>query len=234
VRLTIVDPLTTEIRTRLSQHADAALAAPMQRYMKSAMPFHGVQTPLRRQLLREVVREHKPHTVERISSACAALWDGAIAREERYCAIDLPQVALGRRAVDLSFLPVWQRFTTEGAWWDFGDAISSPPLGKLLAAFPEMLKPTLRRWATGEDMWLRRAAILAQRGLGESCDAVLLYQCILPSIDSSEFFLRKGIGWALRERGRYAPTEVRTFCAEYHARLSPLTVREGLKHIGAG
>jgi 3-methyladenine DNA glycosylase AlkD len=72
-----------------------------------------------------------------------------------------------------------------------------------------------------------------QRKRGADCDAPLLYACILPSLDSGEFFLRKGIGWALRERARAAPDEVRAFCAEYRERMAPLTRREALKHIGA-
>ena len=59
-----------------------------------------------------------------------------------------------------------------------------------------------------------------------------MYDCILPSIDSDEFFLRKGIGWALRERAYTTPAEVRAFCRKYRDRLSPLTLREALKRIG--
>ena len=94
----------------------------------------------------------------------------------------------------------------------------------------------LRRWATGDDLWLRRAAMLAQRSLAtDAFDAVLLYDCILPSIGTGrfagEFFIRKGIGWALRERAYAAPAEVRAFCKEYAARLAPLTVREAFRVI---
>ncbi len=66
-------------------------------------------------------------------------------------------------------------------------------------------------------------------------DAVLLYDTILPSIGkgkfANEFFIRKGIGWALRERSYAAAEEVQMFCEEYAAQLSPLTVREALKVI---
>ena len=85
-------------------------------------------------------------------------------------------------------------------------------------------------------LWLRRASFLCQRRLkAPHFDAVLLYDCILPSIGAgrfaNEFFIRKGIGWALRERSYAAPDEVQAFCREYASQLAPLTVREALKVI---
>lgn len=68
-----------------------------------------------------------------------------------------------------------------------------------------------------------------QRGLRERCDAHLLYACILPSIESTEFFLQVGIGLALRERAYTALDEVVAFCAEYRVRLAPLTRREAMR-----
>jgi hypothetical protein len=78
--------------------------------------------------------------------------------------------------------------------------------------------------------------MLCQRGLdGLHFDAVLLYDCVLPSIGAGrfadEFFIRKGIGWALRECSYAAPEEVQAFCKEYASQVAPLTVREALKVI---
>jgi 3-methyladenine DNA glycosylase AlkD len=85
-------------------------------------------------------------------------------------------------------------------------------------------------------MWLRRAAMLCQRGLGpETFDARLLYETILPSIGqgkfADQFFIRKAVGWALRERSYVAPDEVVAFCREYASQLAPLTRREAMKAI---
>jgi 3-methyladenine DNA glycosylase AlkD len=111
-------------------------------------------------------------------------------------------------------------------------------LARLLQAEPAVMKPVLRQWANGPSMWLRRAAMLSQRSLKTGFDAVLLYDTLLPSIAggqfAEEFFIRKGMGWALRERSYRAPEEVRAFCAEYADRLSPLTRREALKAANRG
>jgi 3-methyladenine DNA glycosylase AlkD len=167
-----------------------------------------------------------------------ALWRGAKFREERYAALDIARIGRRSRALarSLAMLPVLEEMITRGTWWDLVDDISGDALASLLQAFPRQLKPLLRRWARGDDLWLRRAAILCQRKLGPAdFDAKLLYDTILPSIGqgrfADEFFIRKGIGWALRERSYAAPHEVAAFCREYASALSPLTRREALRVI---
>ncbi len=224
--------LIDELRTALAAHADPRNAAPMQAYMKSALPFFGIKTPERRRLLREVCRRHPIGTAAELAQTVRALWRGASHREERYCAIELARTGSNARLMNLTLLPLFERFIVEGAWWDYCDDISGEAIAQLLRDEPARIEPVLRRWARGRDIWLRRASFLCQRRMKSEFDAKLMYDCILPSIDSDEFFLRKGIGWALRERAYAAPAEVRTFCRNYRDRLSPLTLREALKRIG--
>ena len=132
-------------------------------------------------------------------------------------------------------LPLYKEMIASGAWWDYCDDISGGALAPLLQRYPRTLKPLLRRWARSDNLWLRRAAFLCQRSLKEDFDAVLFYDTILPSIGASafagEFFIRKGIGWALRSRSYSAPDEVMAFLCEYETQLSPLTRREAMKVI---
>ncbi len=209
----------------------------MQAYMKSALPFYGIAAPLRRRLTAEVVKAHPCADTAALAQTMRALWHGARFREERYATAELPR--LGRvhpTLVNLDLLPVAQEMVVSGAWWDLVDDLSANIIARLLARHPGEMKPLLRRWAIGDDLWLRRAAMLCQRNLdGAHFDAVLLYDTILPSIGTGrfagEFFIRKGIGWALRERSYAAPDEVQAFCEEYARQLSPLTLREALKII---
>ena len=231
------EPLIAALRAAFAAHADAAQAAPMQAYMKSALPFYGIAAPLRRRLTAEVVKMHPAHDTAALVRTMRALWRSARFREERYAAVELPR--LGRahpKLVHLELLPLVEEMITSGAWWDLVDDLSGNVLARLLERHPAEVRPTLRRWAHGDDLWLRRAAMLVQRNVSDQAfDAVLLYETILPSIGqarfANEFFIRKGIGWALRERSYAAPDEVKAFCQEYAAQLSPLTVREALKVI---
>ena len=208
----------------------------MRAYMKSALPCYGIASPLRRSLTAALVREQPLPDTATLSATMRALWRGAQQREERYAAMELARVGPHRKLLALSMWPLYEEMIADGAWWDYCDDISAGALAPLLQRHPREVKPLLRRWARGNNVWLRRAAFLCQRTLkGDDFDAVLFYDTILPSIGTSpfagEFFIRKGIGWALRSRSYSAPDEVRAFIREYRAQLSPLTQREAMKVI---
>lgn len=228
-------PVVAAIRAAFAAHADPAQAGPMQAYMKSALRFHGIPAPLRRQLQAQVVREHPCASSAELAAAMHELLEHATAREEWYAAAELPRTGRHRKLLTLELLPVFEAIIAGTAWWDVCDEVSGQSLPVLLQAHPAEMKRTLRRWSRGSDLWMRRAAILAQRKLRGSFDATLLYNCIEPSLDDArfrrEFFITKGIGWALRERSYDAPDEVRAYCAQQAERLAPLTVREALKAL---
>lgn len=223
------------LRKRLAAAADAASAPAMQAYMKSDLPFYGIAAPLRRELTLAWVREQPLPDASTLAETMRTLWRGARFREERYVAMELARSGTHAQLFDSSLLPVFEEMIVDGAWWDYCDDISGAALARLLCEQPRDMKPLLRRWARGENLWLRRAAMLCQRRMKEGFDAKLFYDCILPSIGNSrfahEFFIRKGIGWALRERSYAAPDEVVAFLREYEAQLSPLTRREAMKAL---
>ncbi len=231
-----VPALAAELRAALAAAGDPARAAPMQAYMKSALPFHGVPTPERRALVAQLACGRECADADALAALVLALWRGATHREQRYAALDLLRLPRHRRLIGAGSLPLLQELLVTDPWWDFNDELSGGALQWLLQREPALLKPLLRQWARGENLWLRRAAMLCQRRLKQGFDAVLLYDCILPSLGvapiAREFFIRKGIGWALRERSYEAPDEVRAFCREYAAQLSPLSRREALRVVG--
>ena len=227
--------LADALRVALAAAAEPARAAPMQAYMKSALPFLGLDAPSRRRLVVAVSAMHPLADATELIDTVLQLWRGATHREVRYAALDLLRLPRHKNWADKDWLPMLHEMLVSGAWWDHNDEISGHALGLLLQRHPEAMKPVLRAWAGSRNLWLRRAAMLCQRGLQQGFDAGLLYDCILPSAGDSamakEFFIRKGMGWALRERSYAAPEEVLAFCAEYHAQLSPLTRREALRVI---
>jgi len=228
-------PLLQALDAALRAHAQPAKAGAMQAYMKSAQPFLGIDAPLRRRLVAAAAKDHPITDAPTLQATVLQLWRSATHREQRYAALDLLRVPRHRRLVGIGLLPAVHEMLTTGPWWDHNDEISGQVLPLLLQRHPAEMKPLLRDWARGSDLWLRRAAMLAQRGLKAGFDAVLLYDCILPSLGDTplarEFFIRKGMGWALRERSYDAPDEVQAFCTEYAAQLSPLSLREALKVI---
>jgi 3-methyladenine DNA glycosylase AlkD len=90
----------------------------------------------------------------------------------------------------------------------------------------------MRRWARSDDLWKRRSAIICQLSFKQHTDLALLYECIERAADAPEFFLRKAIGWALREYAKTDPAEVERYVRAQGARLSPLSRRGGVAQRG--
>lgn len=90
------------------------------------------------------------------------------------------------------------------------------------------------RGIDSDDIWLVRSAIIYQLGYGDRTDERRLFEMCARRADHPEFFVRKAIGWALREHAKYAPDSVRTFVGTHRDRLAPLSVREALLRIGPG
>ena len=162
-----------------------------------------------------------------------ALWRGAQHREERYVAMRLCQHRKNKAFQTLDALPMYEEMIVTGAWWDFVDELASHAIGGLLEAYPRELKKAMRAWSRSPDLWKRRTSILCQLRFGDAIDLELLFACIEPSLSSKEFFLRKAIGWALRQLARTHPDAVVRYVGEHEATLSGLSKREALKHVKA-
>jgi 3-methyladenine DNA glycosylase AlkD len=221
-----VDELVETIRQSLRDHADPSLAPGQQAYMKSAMPFLGVRVPEVRRLTTTAARAHPPSGLDDIELAVRTLWDQATHREERYAATALTALPIARGRLEL--LPLLDHMTVTGAWWDHVDEVAHR-VADLHDARPEPTARAVRRWARSDDLWLRRLAILSQLGRRDRVDLALLAEVIEENADDPEFFIRKAIGWALREVARVDPDWVRAFVDEHE--LSPLSRREALKHL---
>jgi 3-methyladenine DNA glycosylase AlkD len=222
-----VAPLVSAIREALRDAADAERAPTMQAYMKSTMPFRGVQVPRVRQITKAAARAHPLLTLGELETAVRTLWDEAAFREERYAASALLASRLGTGRLEL--VPLYDHLATTGAWWDHVDDLAHR-IAELHEAHPIETAAIVRRWSTAPDFWQRRLAIISQLGRKDRLDPGLLAEVIEPNIDDREFFVRKAIGWALREYARVEPEWVRTFVAE-HPGLSGLSKREALKHL---
>ena len=121
-----------------------------------------------------------------------------------------------------------------GAWWDFVDTIATHQLWAILCNEGATMKSVMLAWSADANLWKRRSAILCQIRAKAQTDLDLLYACIEPSLDSREFFLRKAIGWALRQYAWTDPAEVRRYVERNAQRMSGLSRREALKNVGAG
>ena len=222
-----VAPLVSTIRDGLRAAADPERAPGMQAYMKSTLSYLGVPMPVVRSITNAAARTHPPTTLDDLQTAVRTLWDEAAFREERYAASGLLASRIGTGRLEL--VPLYEHLAATGAWWDHVDDLAHR-IADLHDAHPAETAAVVRRWSTADDVWLRRLAIISQLGRRDRLDPALLTDVIEPNVADREFFVRKAIGWALREYARIQPEWVRTFIAQ-HDDLSGLSRREALKHL---
>lgn len=205
--------------------ADPAHAAPMAKYLKNQFGCFGIPAPPRRAIQREILGHWTPDESELIAfvDACWACPE----RELQYAACDL----LLRRARHCSegLIGDAERWITTRSWWDTVDALAHA-VGDLVAAHPALSSVT-DRWIVADDFWLARVAIIHQLHFKHATDATRLFRYCAERTADSEFFIRKAIGWALREYAKTDPDAVIAFVAAHD--LSPLSRREALRRLPA-
>ena len=223
--------LVLAIRTALAGAGDAERAIGQQRYMKSAMPYRGLTSPQLKALLRPLLASYPPQDRATWEATVRELWDGATHREERYAAIALARHRAARAWLDPDSLALSRHLVVTGAWWDLVDEIATHLVGDVLAAYPAQTGPVIDAWAGDEHLWVRRAAVLSQVGRKGDTDLALLSRVIEANVDDQSFWLRKAIGWALRDQARSNPDWVRAEVERLDGRLSGLSRREALKNL---
>lgn len=232
LRLEATAELRAILRAELIRARNPEKAGPMLAYMKSAMPYFGIQAPELRAICTRLFAAYPIETPGAWRSACLRIWREAQFREERYAAIGLTGFRLYRSFQTVNTVAMYEEMIVTGAWWDYVDSIGSKRLGALLSAYPRRMRDTMLKWSRCRNLWKRRAAILCQLGFKRDTDLDLLYACIEPSLASKEFFLQRAIGWALRQYAWSDPREVARYVREHGDKLSPLCKREAMKNIG--
>jgi 3-methyladenine DNA glycosylase AlkD len=214
--------------TRLRAVADPARAVDMAAYMKNVQRFVGVPSPARAALFRELRRDFVPTTPREYDAGVRALWRLPY-REGRYVALLFAEAH--KKFVTRDALALYEQMIREGAWWDVVDELAADLVGLVWARERAALDPILDRWIDDDHLWIRRTALLAQLRHKQDTDEPRLYRYCLQRAAETDFFIRKAIGWALREHAKTAPRSVARFLKEHKAKLSGLSYREAAKHL---
>ncbi len=226
------DALIAAIRSGLAAAADPERALRMQAYMKSAMPYRGVTSPVNKPIFKRSIEEHPLAGAAAWADTVRRLFHEASFREEWYAARALLHHRLYRDQRTPAALPLYEELIVGGAWWDVVDEVATGALRDLLAAHPQELGAAMREWSVSPNLWKRRSSIICQVGRRRSIDLRLLYDCIEANFADRDFFIRKAIGWALRDYAWVDPDEVVRYVAVNETRLSGLSRREALKNVG--
>ena len=224
-----VAALLSQIEAALRPLADVSQATPMRAYMLDQFAFLGIRATPRRQALRGLPRLSHWTALELLALA-EALWD-LPEREFQYVAVDL--LAKHHRQLDVDSLPRLLQLVQRHAWWDTVDGLAGV-VGDILLrarAGERDVQRHMDACLSDSNLWVRRVAMLHQLGWKAQTDEARLLRYALSLAPESDFFIRKAIGWALRDYARTSPEAVRAFLAKHVQRLSGLTRREAGKHL---
>ena len=211
--------MTSLLKNLFSVHADPKTAAWQEAYMRNQFRFLGIRKPLIGKLL-------KPYAETFSEKEILEFWNTE-EREGQYAAIWLLRMQAKTATED--HLRLYERLLREKSWWDTVDEIAPYLVGALVLQFPH-LHETLSTWTEDPYLWIRRASLIYQLRFKKQTDQERLFEHCLRLKDDRDFFLRKAIGWSLREYRKSAPQIVEHFLRTHGKTLSPLSFREAGGH----
>jgi len=218
-----------EIEACLRQDSNPERARGTKRYLKSDLDFLGVGVPDLRRQVSSWSRHHPAIDRLALSELCRALWQRRI-NELRIFAIELLRDR--QDCLERSDIELLEWMLRRSNTWAYVDAIAVHLVGPLVERFPRLSRE-LDRWARDDEFWLRRAAMLAlllplRRGAG---DWKRFERYADDMLEEKEFFIRKAIGWVLREVSKKDTERVSGFVGPRIGRISGVTLREAVKYL---
>ncbi len=201
----------------------------MQAYMKTRQPFYGIQAKERRTIFKDCVAHHPVNDQSDYEEVVRTLWDGEH-REDMYQALEVAEHFKQFRTVKSWRL--YEELVHSAPHWDTLDWIAGKLVSELVLVDRPRFDKRLMVWRHDDNLWVRRASLLAHLHHGKNTNRELLGETIRLLMPEKEFFIRKAIGWVLRDFANTDPLWVIKFARQYEADLSGLSRREALKHVG--
>lgn len=219
--------LITELHHALNAYAHTQRAIAQAAYMKNKFSFLGIQKPGRARLEKEIFKQYPLTTEKELIEALQLLWQKD-EREFHYSACEL--ALYYKKLWTPHIFPLFESMIRTKSWWDTVDDIAANMVGMLIFKYPE-LTAHMDNWITDEHMWIRRSALLFQLRWKINTNTQRLFSYCTTTMHEKEFFIRKAIGWVLREYSKTNQTAVRDFITTHRITLSGLSIREGSKYL---
>lgn len=223
------EALVTELDRELRSRGTPERAEHEKAYLKSELDHYGTTVPAIRSAVKTIVPQYSELTHDELLALVVALWTPRV-HERRMAAVELLELEVG--CLGPQDLPLLERLLRESRTWALVDGLAASVVGSLADRFPEV-GATLDRWSVDDDFWMRRSALLAHLGglrAGQGdFDRFARYADAM--LDDKEFFIRKAIGWVLRDTARKRPQLVYEWLLPRAGRASGVTLREALKPL---
>jgi 3-methyladenine DNA glycosylase AlkD len=221
-----MDQFTVGLRQKFIENANPGNALQMKAYMRNQYIFFGTKAPEQLQLRKDFLREHGLPDVGILKNLIKELWDQP---EREFQHFGMALLEKYTKKTDFDFIETLEFMLITKSWWDTIDFIAANLVGAHFKRFPELIPVYTKRWIDSGNIWLQRSALLFQLKYKKQTDLEILFGFIEKLKDSKEFFIRKAIGWVLREYSKTDPVTVSGFVHSHQ--LQPLSRKEALKVI---
>jgi 3-methyladenine DNA glycosylase AlkD len=219
--------LITVLEDTFHKHADLQRASWQKAYMRNQFDFLGISKPLRASLEKEIFKQYPLSTQKEVSIAIKVLLQKN-EREYHYAACTL--ATHYKKFWNSDTLTLFEEMIRTKSWWDTVDYIAVHLVGKLLFTHKELIIE-MNKWIKDENIWICRTALLFQLYWKKETQPDLLFAYCKQTMHEKDFFIRKAIGWILREYSKTNPAEVCAFITCNHSFLSALSIREASKYL---
>lgn len=214
-----------ELDARLEAVAIEANAIPMKKYMKNHFEFYGLKSTPRNAVIAQFRKDFGMISEEDLDEFVRLCWDNPY-REVQYSCLEIINREKKPKAERLE---LYEWMVLHRSWWDSVDFIAPSLMGRLFDQNPDLIAENTLRYVQSTELWLQRSALIFQLKYKEKMDLPLLFNYCEMLADHKDFFIRKAIGWSLRQAGKFFPNEVIDFVDK--TELSNLSRREALKHL---
>jgi len=222
----MIDQYFSELKLALEKHADPTIAAGAKAYMRNSSEFYGLPSPLRRQLLHEFITKSGFLPYEHLEEMVYYAWEQP-QREWQYIAMEIAGKSV--KKADQSLINTAEWMIVHKSWWDTVDFIAPNIVGILFLQFHEIKMDYIEKWMQSGNLWLQRSCLLHQLRYNRTTDPDLLFSLCERLSDHPDFFIRKAMGWALRQYSKSFPEAVTGFVNTH--KLSNLSRKEALKAV---
>ena len=220
-----VESYLNKIAGIFEKNGNNQIAIEQSKYLKNHFIFYGIKSPLRKALISGFFKEENIPTPDNFEEVTKEAYQFP-QREMHYFAIAV--VEKGKKHLNPNHLSLIKWLIENNAWWDTVDLLASHFVGHLLKKYPDLTNE-MDNWIVSENMWLRRSAILYQLGYKDKTDSERLFKYCSKLSHEKEFFIRKAIGWSLRQYSKVNSEAVKEFVDTFP--LSNLSKKEALKYF---
>lgn len=223
----MIEHYFADLRKAFEKNADPIKAAGAKAYMRNKSEFYGLTSPVRRQLLKEFISKAGLPSYNSLDESIHYCWDQP-QREWQYIAMEIAEKFVKKAGPEFIDLAEWM--IIHKSWWDSVDFVAPNIAGMMFKRFPEIKMHYIDKWMQSEHLWLQRSCLIHQLRYNKSTDGALLFNLCERLADNPDFFIRKAIGWSLRQYSKFSPEAVIEFVNDH--KLSNLSRKEALKIAG--